>query len=110
MKSRYTSIPELIRNLESERERINNYISALSSALVSFEDEVIFKYIKTRSTVKTAAFVKLKDIKSPKGTVYAANYVSEIIKNSNSQVNPVLLLIARDIFNKNTKAVIHAYG
>jgi len=107
---KYKTIPELIVILKSEKEIINSYIKALSTEPASFEDEIIIKYIETKSTLKTADFVKSKNIRSPKGTVYAARDVSEIIKNDTSKVNPVLLIIARDIFNKNTKAVIHAYG
>lgn len=107
---KYKDIKELILFLKEEKSELEARIIALESSPLSFEEEVIFKYIETRSTIKAAAFVKEKGIRSPKDTVYAGSDVSALIKENNKNINNVLLRIARDIFDKNTKAVNRAYN
>jgi len=110
MKRKYQTIGELIAILETDRDELEERITALRQPCSSFEEELIIKYIKTRSTVKVAEYAKSKGIKSPKGTVFAGSDVSEIIKSGGDSINPVLLRMAKEIFDKNTKAVIRAYG
>lgn len=109
-KRKYQTIEELLLLLEMDRKELDERISALKKPSSTFEEELIIKYIETRSTVKAAEYAKAKGIKSPKGTVFAGGDVSEIIKNGSNSVNPVLLRIAKEIYDKNTKAVIRAYG
>lgn len=82
---KWISIQSLVSLLEAEREKLEAErvelavrINALNSSPSSFSDEVILKYIETRSTVKAAEFVKGKGIRSEKGTVYAAGDVSNL--------------------------------
>ncbi len=110
MNKKYHTINELIQFLEAERNEINERIEALKSPRSIFEEELILKYIETRSTVKTAEYIKSIGIKSSKGTVFSASDVSEIIKSNNKSITPALLRIAKDIFNKNTTSVVRAYG
>ncbi len=108
--TKWKSIQELIISLEEEKIEIENRLAALRAEPASFSEEIILKYIETRSTVKAAEFVKSKGIKSSRGTVYAASDVSSLIKEGDNNINAVLLCIAREIFNKNLKAVERAYG
>lgn len=110
MKRKYQTIDELIVLLEMERDELEKRIFALKQPCSIFEEELIVNYIETRSTVKAAEFAKSKGIKSPKGTVFSSGDVSEIIKSAGNSINPTLLRIAKEIFDKNTKAVIRAYN
>lgn len=97
---KHNSIQELIVLLEEEKTEIEERIIALKTLPVSFEDEIILKYIETRSTVKAAEFVKAKGIRSPKGTVYAGGDVSTLIKEGSNNINRVLLQIASVVSHK----------
>jgi len=99
MKRKYQTIGELIALLETDKDELEERIAALKQPCTSFEEELIIKYIETRSTVKAAEYVKSKGIKSPKGTVFASGDVSKIIKNGDVSINPVLLRIAKEIFD-----------
>lgn len=107
---KWKDIPELISFLEETKHDLDDRIVALKSEPSSFEDEIILKYIETRSTVKAAEYVKAKGVRTTKGTVYAASDVSSLIKEGNANINNTLLRIAREIFDKNLKAVERAYG
>lgn len=107
---KWKDIPELISFLEEEKRNIDYRLDALKSKPSSFEDEIILKYIETRSIAKTAEYVKSKGVRSIKGTVYAASDVSSLIKKGSDNINSTLLRIAREIFDKNFKAVERAYG
>lgn len=107
---RWNSIEELVNTLEEERRELDVRIEALKTNPISSEDEILLKYIETRSTVKVAEFIRSKGIRSTKGTVYAGSDVSSLIKEGGEETNSVLLRIAREIFEKNTKSVIRAYG
>ncbi len=110
MNNKYQIIKDLIQSLEDERDEINKRIEALKEPRSTFEEELILKYIETRSTVKAAEYARSIGIKTNRGTVFSPSDVSEIIKNDNKSITPALLRIAKDIFNKNTKAVVRAYG
>ncbi len=107
---KYSDIGELIEILETQKLELEKSIIALKRKPNSFEEKVIFKYIETKSTVKTAKFVKEMGIKSPKGTVYAPGDVSNLIYDSENDVDNDLLKIAKGVFKKNTKAINRVYG
>jgi hypothetical protein len=107
---KWTSIEELIEILASEREELSLRLDALSKPPTSFGDEVLLKYIETRSTVKASEHFKSKGVRSLKGTVYSPADVSTLVTEGGEGANEVLLRIARDIFKKNTKGVVRAYG
>lgn len=107
---KWNSIQEFISILESIKVEIEARLIALRTPPQSFNDEVLLKYIETRSTHLTAEYVKSKGVKSSSGRVFASNDVSALIKDGASDVNDVLLRIARDIFNKNTKSVDRSFG
>lgn len=107
---KWKDIPELISFLEEEKRDIQNRIDALVSEPGSLEEEIIRKYIEARSTTKVAEYIKSKGVKSPKGTVYAASDVSYLIKEGGGNINSIILSMAREIFNKNLRAVDRAHG
>lgn len=106
----WQSIQDLISLLEAEKEELEMRLVALKEVPKSFNDEVILKYIETKSTVKAAEYVNAKGTRSPRGTVYAASDVSALIKEGGEEINSVLLRIAQEIFNRNSRAVERAYG
>lgn len=110
MKRKYKTIAELIALLEANKEELVARITALQAPTSTFEEELLLRYIETRSTIKAAEFAKLKGIKSTKGTLFAGGDVSALVKNGSNSVNPVLLRMAREIFEKNSEIVIRAYG
>jgi len=110
MKRKYQTISELVALLEADKEELDARIKALQTPPASFEEELLLKYIETRSTIKAAEFAKRKGIKSAKGTVFAGGDVSSLVRNESNSINPVILRIAREIFEKNTESVIRAYG
>ncbi len=107
---KYATLDELIDILQLYKADIEEKIQALQTLPTSFEENLLFKYIESRSTVKAAEFAKSKGVRSPKGTVFSAGDVSNIIKDGGNSINPVLLKIAREIFSANTRAVERAYG
>lgn len=107
---KWKSIQELIALLEAERREIDVRLEALRRSPGSFNDEVLLKYIETRSTVKSAEYFKAKSIRSAKGTVYSSGDVSALIQGGGEDVDETLLRISRDIFNRNSNAVARAYG
>ncbi|WP_277057236.1 hypothetical protein [Trichlorobacter lovleyi] len=107
---KYDNLDELIEILKVSKADIEEKIQALQTSPRSFEEELILRYIETRSTVKAAEFAKSKNIRSPKGTVFSGSNVSNIIRDGSKSINPILLKIAREIFGANTRAVVRAYG
>jgi len=107
---KWRDIKHLIELLQSERDEIDVRLEALRKTPECLEDEILLKYIETRSTVKAAEYVKSKGIRSARGTVYSAAGLSALIREGSSGVDQILLRIAREIFEKNTKAVVRAYG
>lgn len=107
---KYKTISSLIKNLQLEVKLLQSDISTLKAKPSNFNEEIIVKYIETRSTVKTAVFVKAKGVKAVKGTVIAAGDISTLIKNGAKDISPKLLSIARKIFYKNKKVVDKIYN
>ncbi len=110
MKRKYQTISELVALLRADREELDARINTLQTPPSSFEEELLLKYIETRSTIKAAEFAKRKGVKSTKGTVFAASDVSSLVRNGSNSVNPIILRIAREIFEKNSENVFRAYG
>lgn len=107
---KYNSIKQLIEILKEQKEEIDYRIEALKTEPTCFEEELIIKYIEKRSTPKVAEYAKKRGKRTQRGTVYQAPDISKLIKEDNDKINPVLLRIAREIFNKNFKAVSRQYG
>ena len=107
---KYESVEELQESLRALARDLEKRASALDKEPTSLEETVICKYIQLRSTAKVAEYFKAQGIRSPRGTVFSAKDVSEIIKTGGENINKNLLLMAREIFDGNTEAVIRAYG
>ena len=107
---KYDDIVGLSDQLRAIKLEVEARLEALEIEPTNFEEEIICRYVACRSTVKVAEFAKAKGIRSPKGTVFAGGDVSAIIKSGKNCSNQKLLQMAREIFDKNTEAVIRAYG
>ncbi len=93
----YSNIADLIKNLESDIEVINDKITTLKKKPKSFNEEVIFKYIDTRSTGKTKDFVRAQGVKSERGSLFSSSDVTRLIKDGADDISPDLLAIARSL-------------
>ena len=93
----YADIADLIKNFESEIQTINDKISTLKKKPQSVNEEIIFKYIDTRSTGKTKDFVRELGIKSDRGSLYSSSDVTRLIKVGADDISPELLAIARRV-------------
>jgi hypothetical protein len=97
---KYKTIKELIKILSSEVKLLQSDITVLKVKPSNLNEEIIVKYIETRSTAKTAEFVKSKGIKTDRGTAIAGGDISKLIKEGAKDISPKLLSLAQDIFNK----------
>ena len=95
----YSSISDLIQNLESEIESMNAIIATLQLEPKSFNEQIILKYIDTCSTGKTKDFVRSMDVKSERGSLFSSGDVSKLIKDGADDIAPDLLAIARKVVN-----------
>lgn len=95
----YSDIAELIEMLESEIVSLTDTINTLKKEPQSFNEEIILKYIDTRSTGKTKDFVRSLDVKSERGTLFSSGDVSKLIKDGAEDISPDLLVIAKKVVN-----------
>ena len=102
----YTDIAELIATLELEIQSITASITTLKKEPLSFNEQIIFKYIDTGSTGKTKDFVRSLGIKSERGSFFSSGDVSKLIKDGADDVSPELLAIARKVVNMKKKGGI----
>jgi hypothetical protein len=100
----YTNIAELIETLESDIEILSKQISTLKKEAQSVNEEIIFKYIDTRSTGKTKDFVRSLGIKSDRGSLFSSGDVTQLIKNGAEDISADLLDIARKVVNIKRKS------
>jgi len=107
---KYKTIKELIKILSSEMKLLQSDITVLKAKPSNFNEEIIVKYIETRSTAKTAEFVKSKGIKTDRGTAIEGGDISKLINNGAGDISPKLLSIAQKIFNQNKKIVGKRYN
>ena len=99
----YSNIAELIEMLELDIQSLTDTISTLKQEPESLNEQIIFKYIDTRSTGKTKDFVRSLDIKSDRGTLFSSGDVSKLIKDGANDISPDLLTIARKVVNIKNK-------
>jgi hypothetical protein len=104
MKKPHASLDQLIRNLKEEKAEIERRIVALETAPKSVEERLLREYIRTRSTARTADYAKEQGIRSSNGRAFAPRDVSDIIIGEGPGINPALLRIAREIFDRNRQA------
>ena len=93
----YSDIAELIQNLESDIKAINDTIATLKKKPQCFNEQVILKYIDTRSTGKTKDFVRAMGVKSERGSLFSSSDVTKLIKDGADDISPALLAIARKV-------------
>lgn len=93
----YSDIADLIENFEAEIQAIKDKISTLKKKPKSFNEEIIFKYIDTRSTGKTKDFVRATGMKSERGSLFSSSDVTKLVKDGADDISPDLLAIARRV-------------
>lgn len=99
----YENVEELIEMLESEIVSLTDTIDTLNQAPQSINEQIIFKYIDTRSTGKTKDFVRSLDVMSERGTLFSSGDVTKLIKDGADDISPKLLAIARKVVNIRNK-------
>jgi hypothetical protein len=99
----YENVEELIEMLESDIVSLTDTIDTLKQAPESVNEQIIYKYIDTRSTGKTKDFVRSLDVKSERGTLFSSGDVSKLIKDGADDISPKLLAIARKVVNIKNK-------
>jgi hypothetical protein len=109
VKKKYNNIEELITLLRTAKQDIEEKIFALESSPNSFNEQLLRKYIETRSTAKATEYARTNGARSKKGTAFAPSDVSELINNGNENINPALLRLAREIFSVNVRSVSKQY-
>ena len=99
----YANIVDLIETLEADIEALTGEINTLKQEPQSFNEQVVFKYIDTRSTGKTKDFVRSLGVKSERGSLFSSGDVSKLIKAGADDISPELLAIARKVINMSNK-------
>ncbi|MFH1011689.1 MAG: recombinase family protein, partial [bacterium] len=106
----------VITDIQNEIGKLNERVAfmmaltaALQKAPTSLNEEIFQKYIEIESAPKVAKIIRDKGIRTKRNTSFQPGDISDIIKNGDSGVDPVLVKMAHEIFNKNTKAVARQY-
>jgi hypothetical protein len=84
-------------------------IAALQKEPISLNEEIFQKYIELESTPKVAKIIRDKGIRTKRNTSFQPSDISDIIRNEYHDIDPALVKVAHEIFNKNTKAVARQY-
>jgi hypothetical protein len=71
---------------------------------ITFEDEIILKYIVVKTIKGTVKHFKDLGITTKSGLVITQSYVSELINGTSNKINKVLLRMAKEILNTNKSA------
>jgi hypothetical protein len=71
---------------------------------ITFEDEVISKYIVVKTIKGTVEHFKDLGITTKSGLVITQPYVSELINGTSNKINKVLLRMAKELINTNKSA------
>ena len=106
---RYKSINGLIRILGGQVREAQALMKALKVKPKTTEQTVLLKYIETRSTPKTARFMREEGVKSPSRKSFMPADVSALITAGHPSLNAHLLKFAREIFKRNKKNVQRRY-
>ncbi len=106
------NISELISLLEINQGKVSEDIKKSGLTLkaikdlsiegeITFEDEVISKYIVIKTIKGTVKHFKDSGITTKSGLVITQSYVSELINGTSNKINKVLLRMAKEILKAN---------
>lgn len=98
-----------ITDIQERLAFMTSLIAALQKEPASLNEEVFQKYIEFESTPKVAKFIRDKGIRTKRNTSFQPGDISDIIRNEYHDIDPVLVKMAHEIFNRNTKAVARQY-
>ena len=96
---------DLIEHLLSTKSEIESVIKLLRTPQKSLENKILVQYIVTQSAGKTCEFLNGKGYKTANDKKFYPSDISELIKSGIGNVDPDLLVLSRQIFDKNWKAV-----
>lgn len=106
----FESVEELIEHLSSTKSDIDSLIALLKTNHKYLENKILIQYIVTQSGVKTCEYLNGKGYKTANGKKFYPSDITELIKSGRGNVNPNLLDLSRQIFDKNWKAVSRRYN
>ena len=99
LRKAYADFSELINNLEAEIQSLSHTITTLKKTPSSVNEQIILKYIDTRSTGRTKDYVRSLDIMSERGTLFSSGDVTKLIKDGADDISTDLLDIAKKVVN-----------
>ena len=113
--NRNKNISELINLLEIQKNnvvedskkngvKLNAIRDLLLKDEITFEDEVISKYLVVKTIKGTVEYFKDSGITTKSGLVITQPYVSELINGTSNKINKVLLRMAKETINTNKSA------
>ena len=113
--NRNKNISELINLLEIQKYnvvedskkngvKLNAIRDLLLKDEITFEDEVISKYLVVKTIKGTVEYFKNLGITTKSGLVITQPYVSELINGTSNKINKVLLCMAKEIISTNKSA------
>nr|WP_299069370.1 hypothetical protein [uncultured Allomuricauda sp.] len=106
----FEGIDDLVGHLLSTKSDIDSLIKLLQTNHKSLENKILVRYIVTQSAGKTCEFINGKGYKTANGKKFYPKDVSELIKSGVGNVDPSLLDLSRQIFDKNWKGVSRRYN
>jgi|TARA_R110002060_G_scaffold68010_4_gene76687 hypothetical protein len=113
--NRNKNISELINLLEIQKNnvvedskkngvKLNAIRDLLLKDEITFEDEVISKYLVVKTIKGTVKHFKDSGITTTSGLVITQLYVSKLINGTSNKINKVLLRMAKETINTNKSA------
>lgn len=102
-------IQEEIGKLNERIAFMESVTAALQKEPTSLTEEIFQKYIEFESTSKVAKIMRDKGIRTERNTSFQPGDISDIIRNEYHDIDAVLVKMAHEIFNRNTKAVARRY-
>ena len=100
----------LIEHLLNTKSEIESFVKILQSPQQSIEDRIMVQYILTQSAGKTCEFLNGEGYKTANGKKYYPRDITDLIKSESENINPILLNLAGQIFDKNWKSVSRRYN
>jgi hypothetical protein len=98
-----------ITDIKKEIVKLKSLLSALQKKPRSLNEQIFQKYIQLESTPKVAKYFRQKGVRIPRDTSFQPGDISDVIKNCEEGIDPILLEVAQEIFVRNTRSVQRRY-
>lgn len=99
-----TNKDKVIKGAKKDGLNLNAIRDILVKDEISFEDEVISKYLVVKTIKGTVKHFKDSGITTKSGLVITQTYVSELINGTSNKTNKVLLRMAKEVLKCNKDA------